>query len=163
MRFSRAARSWKQDTVLRAPVSGCPLVSLLPEEHTKIGLIWCSTSEITSVFWAVDTVQAAVFRRLLFSFTHSFYVPFVSGSHFRVCLAQGVEDNWSALGDDLRYYSRFQRSWLASGYSLTRQSTEHMADIHAFLREDGLPHAGTKCRWSRHSSSACSEVPCAHR
>ena len=49
----------------------------------------------------------------------------VSGTHlFGVCLAQGVQENWNALGDDFRYYSRLQRCWFDSGYTLTRQSTE---------------------------------------
>ena len=35
-----------------------------------------------------------------------------------------------------------QRSWLASGYTLPRQSTELVVGFHTFPREDGLSHAG---------------------
>ena len=37
-----------------------------------------------------------------------------------------------------------QRSWLASGYTLTRQSTELVVGFHTFPHEDGLSHAGMK-------------------
>ena len=52
VRFSRAARLWILDIIIRALESGCPVVSLLPDEYTNIGFFWGLTSGLVSVFLA---------------------------------------------------------------------------------------------------------------
>ena len=128
-------RTWGLDIILRAPVSGCSVVSLLPEEYTKIGFFW--------ILGCLDR-QWMQFKRQ--SSENSVHFPHL------FLRARGPRIRGSILpvsGED--FWNMFvQRHWIHAHASVERDAGfSRIFHIEVLTARSKLDPR-RPCRWSRH-------------
>ena len=104
VRFPRAARHWKLYIILRALVFGCPVVSLLPAEYSKIVFSGVRHPELFPYSGLLGSTVDTCSCVNLWSFW-TFFLRTLCIWQSPSCLpCQRVQVDRIKVGDDFRYY-----------------------------------------------------------
>ena len=90
--------------------TGLEAFGLFPGFLRDGGLGSCPAGHLSTSPWRAKPLARCLWVALRGFFGHSFFVPLVSDSQLRVCLAKGVQENLIAVGDCFRCCSRIQCS-----------------------------------------------------
>ena len=124
--LGRAAFPWNLDINLRAPVSGCSLVSLLSEEYTRMGFSGVRLLDFSRILLLGSTVDTRSFVSLWSSWTIFLRAPcirqsFVQWLHRLRSTEIGLSGRWCSV------FSVLARQWIHARASVCGVFAEFQA------------------------------------